>query len=273
MNRFSKNLIDIYNELKKTAIEKSIKDNPHIQEALEKAAEKDKNINPLTEIPEPIMMIYEYNNWNESPAFFDTEEELLQHIKNSNSDFLRTNIFTVEYMGEMAGRTDVIRRTDINGNSKLHEEHIESLPSFFTYDINTYDEKESYRRGEFCWSSIWSSYSLIDLNKSDISQIYNAFRKRGIKLAKDKTLETSLNTKDEEEAIINNEEPKKRTGVVRSALDIIAEAQVTLIQRRKEHEQRRQAIYGKFHEEDLEVFVTQHDAMEKSMESRNSKKI
>ena len=45
-----------------------------------------KNINPLTEIPEPQMRLYGF--WGAfKSAFFDTEAELIEYVKTHNTQF------------------------------------------------------------------------------------------------------------------------------------------------------------------------------------------
>ena len=119
-----------------------------------------KNINPLTEIPEPQMRLYGFSGVFKS-AFFDTEEELIEYVKTHNTEF--GSICVVEYLGNVAGRSDVIRLTYKSGKSVLYTSVNED-----GYGI--YNNERSIYRGEFVW----------EYNHGSISDVYSAFRDRGI---------------------------------------------------------------------------------------------
>lgn len=119
-----------------------------------------KNINPLTEIPEPQMRLYGFSGLFKS-AFFDTEEELIEYVKTHNTEL--GSICVVEYLGNVAGRSDVIRLTYKSGKSVLYSSVNED-----GYGI--YNNERSIYRGEFVW----------EYNHGSISEMYSAFRDRGI---------------------------------------------------------------------------------------------
>lgn len=119
-----------------------------------------KNINPLTEIPEPQMRLYGF--WGAfKSAFFDTEQELIEYVKTHNTQF--GSICIMEYLGNVAGRSDVIRLTYKSGKSVLYTSVNED-----GYGI--YNNERSIYRGEFVW----------EYNHGSIRKMYSAFRDRGI---------------------------------------------------------------------------------------------
>ena len=119
-----------------------------------------KNINPLTEIPEPQMRLYGFYGAFKS-SFFDTEEELIEYVKTNNTQF--GSICVMEYLGNVAGKSDVIRLTYKSGKSVLYTSVNED-----GYGI--YNNERSIYRGEFIW----------EYNHGSISEMYSAFRDRGI---------------------------------------------------------------------------------------------
>lgn len=119
-----------------------------------------KNVNPLTEIPEPQMRLYGFSGAFKS-AFFDTEEELLEYVKTHNTQF--GSICVMEYLGHVAGRSDVIRLTYKSGKSVLYTSVDED-------GYGKYNHERSIYRGEFIW----------EYNHGSIREMYSAFRDRGI---------------------------------------------------------------------------------------------
>ena len=119
-----------------------------------------KNVNPLTEIPEPQMRLFGYSNAFNS-AYFDTEEEIIKWLKNHNIDL--GNICVMDYLGTVAGRSDVIRLTYKNGKSILYTACDEDGYGIYNAERSTY-------RKEFVW----------EYNYGSISDEYAAFRDRGI---------------------------------------------------------------------------------------------
>lgn len=77
-----------------------------------------KNINPLTKIPEPQMRLYGFYGAFSS-SFFDREFELLDWVRNhNNTDF--GDVCVIDFLGNVAGRSDVIRITFKDGKSNLY---------------------------------------------------------------------------------------------------------------------------------------------------------
>jgi len=128
-----------------------------------------KKTDPLTEKPEPQMKLYGYEGFSFS-AFFDTEEELLEHLKNLDTDmsFGMGLICLVEYMGKMAGKTDVIRKTYSNGKTVLKATATED-------HVATYNEQRSYHQGKFVWEG----------DPGSLRSEFDAFKKRGIEIEND----------------------------------------------------------------------------------------
>ena len=119
-----------------------------------------KNIDPLKEIPEPQMRLYGFSGAFKS-AFFDTEEELIEYVKNHNTDF--GNICIIEFLGNVAGQSDVIGEIYRSGRKVLYTAVDED-----GYGI--YNRERSRYRGEFVW----------EYNHGNIREMYSAFRDRGI---------------------------------------------------------------------------------------------
>ncbi len=119
-----------------------------------------KNVNPLTEIPEPQMRLYGFSGAFNS-AYFDTEEELIEYVKTHNITF--GSICVIEYLGNVAGCSDVIRQIYKSGKSVLYAAVDED-------GYRIYNQERSIYRGEFIW----------EYNYGRISKMYSAFRDRGI---------------------------------------------------------------------------------------------
>ena len=126
-----------------------------------------KNINPLKEIPNSQMRLYGFSGAFMKSVFCDTEEELKEKIKDLDPIFGgRIQIF--DYLGEVAGRRDVIRVTNNDGRSFLYVAVDED-----GYGI--YNEERSIYRGEFVW----------EYNYGNLREMYSAFRDKGIVFERD----------------------------------------------------------------------------------------
>jgi len=119
-----------------------------------------KNVNPLTEIPEPQMRLYGFLGVFKS-VFFNTERQLIAYVKAHNTEF--GSICVMDYLGKVAGCNDVIRLTYKNGKSVLYRAIDED-------GYGKYNPERSIYRGEFVW----------EYNHGRISEMYSAFRDRGI---------------------------------------------------------------------------------------------
>ena len=124
-----------------------------------------KNVNPLTEIPEPQMRLYGFSGAFNS-AYFDTEKELIEWVKNHDTDF--GDVCVIDYLGKVAGRSDVIRKTYKSGKSNLYVACDEDGYGIYNFERSTY-------RGEFVW----------EYNHGSLREIYSAFRDRGISFEND----------------------------------------------------------------------------------------
>ena len=123
---------------------------------------EEKNINPLKEIPDQKMRLYGFRGAFMKSIFCDTKKEPKKKLKGVNPLF-GGSIQIFDYLGEVAGCKDVIRVTDMNGNSNLYVAVDED-----GYGI--YNEERSIYRGEYIWEYSYGS----------IEDIYSAFRERGI---------------------------------------------------------------------------------------------
>lgn len=114
------------------------------------------NKNPLAEIPDSEMMLYGING-----TYFDTKEDLISYCE--SKDISIDNAYILEYIRNVAGRSDVIRRTSTDGKSLFYTAVDEN-----GYGI--YNHERSVYRGEFIW----------EFNYGHIRGICTPFRDRGI---------------------------------------------------------------------------------------------
>ena len=160
-NGFSQELLDILAEKDK----ESEKDSNKTGELLSNMFNggEPKNIDPLTEIPEPQIRLFGYSNHLGDSSFYGTEEELIEYLRNNKCDMTFGDVSIIEFMGTMAGRSDVIRKTYRNGK--------QSLVTVATDDhIGTYNHIRSCHQGQFVWEG----------NAGNLRAEYKAFRERGI---------------------------------------------------------------------------------------------
>lgn len=123
-----------------------------------------KNVNPLTKIPKPQMRLYGFSGV--FSAYFDTEEELIEWVKTHNTKF--GDICIIDYLGDVAGCSDVIRKTYKSGKSKLYVACNEDGYGTYNFERSTY-------RGEFVW----------EYSHGSLREMYSAFRDRGISFKND----------------------------------------------------------------------------------------
>ena len=100
-----------------------------------------KNVNPLKEIPDPKMRLYGFDGAFKN-AYFDSKEELVEWLKTNKPKY--GSACVLEYLGTVAGRSDVIRITCKGNKPMLYAACDED-----GYGI--YNEDRSYYRGEFVW--------------------------------------------------------------------------------------------------------------------------
>lgn len=118
------------------------------------------NKNPLNEIPTPQMRLYGIFGAFHS-VFFDTEEELAEYIQNNDTSL--GCVCVIEFLGNVAGCNDVVRKTSKDGLSILYTVVDEDGYGIYNSERSTY-------RGEFTW----------EYHHGSLKEIYSAFRDRGI---------------------------------------------------------------------------------------------
>ena len=101
-----------------------------------------------------------------SSAFFDTEEELIEYVKTSDTAF--GNLCVIDYLGTVANRSDVIRVTYKDNEPRLYTAVDEN-----GYGI--YNKERSIYEGKDVWEYSYGS----------IREMYSAFRERGIAFEND----------------------------------------------------------------------------------------
>ena len=121
---------------------------------------KPKNVNPLTEIPKSQMRLYGFSGAFKS-AFFDTEAKLIEYVKTHDTQF--GSVCVMDYLGNVADCSDVISLTYKSGKQVLYT-------SVNDDGYGIYNNQRSIYRGEFVW----------EYNYGSISEMYSAFRDRGI---------------------------------------------------------------------------------------------
>ena len=116
--------------------------------------------------------LYGYSGFYHS-IFFTTKEELdsylATHQDEINSDFGTSCI--IDYLGDFAGRNDVILETPLNGAKKV----IMTAIDCDRYAI--YNSDQSTREGKPIWNYEYGSATLKDM--------YKAFREQGVIFSKD----------------------------------------------------------------------------------------
>ena len=118
-----------------------------------------KNVNPLKEAPIPKMAIYAFSIGKKS-KYFDIEDDLIEYVVKNNIDY--DKIYMVEYLGDVAGRSDVI---------KINSKNSEIICSPIDEDgYAIYNAKRSIYKGRFIW----------EYKDGSLKEIYDAFRDRGI---------------------------------------------------------------------------------------------
>lgn len=109
---------------------------------------------------EPKMRLYGFLGVFKS-SFFDTEEELIEYIKNHDTTY--GDACVIEFLGNVANCSDVIRIIYRNGKKVLCTAEDED-----GYKI--YNHERSIYRGEFIW----------EYRHGSIRKMYSAFREREI---------------------------------------------------------------------------------------------
>lgn len=123
----------------------------------------------LVKIPESQMTLYSFYGAFEN-EFFETEEEVLNYLRYNGHP--HTSICIIEYLGNFAGHTDVIKRSFKNDN-QIIESKLLSIHSDDCY--SEYDQQSSMRLGKHIWKHSYGTLRII----------YSAFRNREIVLEND----------------------------------------------------------------------------------------
>lgn len=117
-----------------------------------------------------------------STTIFDQKEYLIDYItKHDMNSMVCHEIYVLDYLGNVAGRLDVIRKTNSEGHT-----HLYTAIDRDGYGI--YNRELSIRDGKFIW----------EYNEGSIEFMYDAFRRRGIVFERDVYAEIE---KEEEERI------------------------------------------------------------------------
>lgn len=114
----------------------------------------------LFKIPDSMMLIYSFETPYEK-KYFDTDKDLVKYIKNNDTNFAK--ISTIEYIVNVADRSDVIKETYIDGTFLLFTAIDEDGYEIYNNDISNY-------KNEFVW----------EYEYGNIGSMYSAFRDRGI---------------------------------------------------------------------------------------------
>jgi len=121
--------------------------------------------NPLKDIPESKMRLYAFVELLKT-TYFDKKEKLDRHIKFNKK--IAGEPVMIDYLGQMAGKTDVIRIT----YKDVFVSYV-SLVDILGYAV--YNERQSILEGKYIW----------EYEYGDLKDIYDAFKKRGIELVND----------------------------------------------------------------------------------------
>jgi hypothetical protein len=159
-----------------------------------------KNINPLTEIPEPKMTLYGIESLFGRSRYYDTVVERDSYL--SHDSFEKS--VTIFYYGNFAGRVDVIGRKYDDSVSSYNK--ISGI-SYSTYlgdqYVGRYNHIRSFHRGEFVWEG----------DPGDLRDEYSAFKERGITLISDMYQKEDDRIKIITEMIENERKGKKVYGI------------------------------------------------------------
>ncbi len=121
--------------------------------------------NYIKKIPASQMRLYRFKENLEKSIYFSTKEELLEYSKTHKTRFNNT---TIDYLGDVAGRSDVILLSYENSNPLLCGVFLYSAVDEHGYVI--YNPERSYYTGNNVWEYV----------NGNIRDMYDAFRDRGI---------------------------------------------------------------------------------------------
>ncbi len=120
-------------------------------------------------IPAPQMRLFCFQKaFSESfqREFFDTDQELIEYARSNDKTF--GDVCIIEYLGDFAGRSDVIKKIDKDYRIRFYTAIDED-----GYGI--YNPKRNSSAGEPIW----------EYNYGDLREMYSAFRDRGITFTND----------------------------------------------------------------------------------------
>lgn len=112
--------------------------------------------NPLLSIPNYELRLYVIDE-----NFFETKKELEKYCKSNSLSI--DNAYFLDYIRNMAGRDDVIRKSNFDGKSLFY-----TVVDEDGYGI--YNNERSSYCGRFIW----------EFNYGDIREMYEPFRKKGV---------------------------------------------------------------------------------------------
>ena len=135
-----------------------------------------KNINPLKELPKPQIEIYCFEGFF-NLVYFDTKKELKKYKKNNDTSM--GNICTIQYLGNVAGRSDVIKIKYESGKKIL-------CTAIDSDGYAVYNEERSTYKGEFVW----------EFEYGNLKSKYTALRDRGIVFENDIYVKIEERTKE-----------------------------------------------------------------------------
>lgn len=122
------------------------------------------NINPLKNIPKPLVRLYGFCGIYQN-VYFPSEEELLEYINNNNTIYGDACI--LDYLGEVAGFDNVIRKTYDDGYFVLYCQLDEEKYAIYDYEKSVYYNK-------FIWNYV----------KGNLNEEYNSLMKYSDNLTK-----------------------------------------------------------------------------------------
>lgn len=152
------NVCVIYNELLEQ--QELLDDKKHDREEKELASMM-KILEQNVDVKDPIMSIYGiYNN------YFDSKQELDDFCSKTN--FPQKDTYRLDFIGNFAGRKDVVRTVASNGKMSYYAMIDEDGYAMYNHERSCYI-------GEFVW----------EYNYGDIRKLYNLFKQKGISLTND----------------------------------------------------------------------------------------
>lgn len=147
------------------------------REVMRKAAQHFKRLvdgeevgkDPLVDIPEPMTTLYGLVDIFVS-QFFETLEELKSFLKEHNGEL--EEYYILEYLGDMAGRDDVIRIT----YKSDHGERVQYYAPTSTEHYGVYNHQRSIYCGKHIWEVQDGNY---------LKEFFDALKEHGLEMKND----------------------------------------------------------------------------------------